>query len=98
MVSLVVEKKWANPREKKLGKSPGAEKRFRGTWKWRSPTWIKISDLNNCCVKRGTKTACQLLGGNVEPLGWLTAVELGVSKQSDIMRPISWLDVVACTC
>ena len=58
---------------------------------------MNISDLNNCCVRRGTRTACQLFGeSEVRPLNVLTAVELSVSKQSHIMRAVPRFDVVPC--
>lgn len=49
-----VEKKCANPSEKKFGLSPGAEKRSRGIWKGVPPIRTKMSVANSCLVSRGT--------------------------------------------
>lgn len=40
-------KKTPKPRVKKFGESPGEEKMSRGTWKLRSPIWMKISEENS---------------------------------------------------
>jgi hypothetical protein len=52
--SLGEEKKTANPREKKLGESPGDEKMSRGIWKCRFPIWINISDSKSWDISLGT--------------------------------------------
>lgn len=52
--SVGVVKNCAKPREKKLGLSPGEEKRSRGIWKSRSPTRMNISLLKSSFVSLGT--------------------------------------------
>lgn len=47
-------KKRPKPRVKKLGESPGEEKTSRGTWKWRSPIWMKVSDSKSWDMSLGT--------------------------------------------
>jgi hypothetical protein len=46
-ISPGAKKKAAKPRVKKLVESPGEEKTSLGTWKWRSPIWMKVSELKS---------------------------------------------------
>ena len=80
-------KKTANPREKKLGESPGDEKMSRGILKLRLPIFMKISVSKSCDMRRGTSAISDLTSLTQDK--HLTAVELRIGEESDKMSAVA---------